>query len=214
MNEAFSTLSCINNPTLTGHVTTRWYRAPEIVLMETTYGSAMDMWGIGCIFAELLQMLSLNKSLFGLRMPLFPGTSCYPLSPSIEVGECLIDNQPPMGDQLETICSVLGNPTEADLKFLTSLKARQFLKQMKHYEGAKFKSRFPFASLKAIDILGKMLNFNPNTRITAKDALNHPYFKEVRCVHKEVKGILKTKITELSENYIEKLLSVINKTAM
>ena len=41
---------------LTGHVVTRWYRAPEIILLEKDYGPAIDIWSVGCIFAELLGM--------------------------------------------------------------------------------------------------------------------------------------------------------------
>ena len=39
---------------LTGHVVTRWYRAPELILLEKDYGPAIDMWSVGCVFAELL----------------------------------------------------------------------------------------------------------------------------------------------------------------
>ena len=42
---------------LTGHIVTRWYRAPEIILLEKDYGPAVDMWGIGCIVGELFAML-------------------------------------------------------------------------------------------------------------------------------------------------------------
>ena len=41
----------------TGHVVTRWYRAPEIILLEKDYGPAIDIWAVGCIFAELLGMM-------------------------------------------------------------------------------------------------------------------------------------------------------------
>ena len=47
---------------LTEYVVTRWYRAPEIVLSSDTYTKAVDLWSVGCIFAELLG-----------RKPLFPG---------------------------------------------------------------------------------------------------------------------------------------------
>ena len=42
---------------LTGHVVTRWYRAPELILLEKDYGPGVDMWSVGCIFAELLGMM-------------------------------------------------------------------------------------------------------------------------------------------------------------
>ena len=37
---------------LTGHVVTRWYRAPEVILLEKEYNEAIDVWSIGCIYAE------------------------------------------------------------------------------------------------------------------------------------------------------------------
>jgi mitogen-activated protein kinase 1/3 len=39
---------------LSDHVVTRWYRPPEIILIEKIYGPAVDVWSVGCIFAELL----------------------------------------------------------------------------------------------------------------------------------------------------------------
>jgi len=47
---------------MTEYVCTRWYRAPEVLCSWTDYGKAIDMWSIGCIFAEMLR-----------RKPLFPG---------------------------------------------------------------------------------------------------------------------------------------------
>ena len=49
---------------LTGHVVTRWYRAPEIILLEKDYGPAIDIWAVGCIFAELLGMMKENAPTF------------------------------------------------------------------------------------------------------------------------------------------------------
>ena len=66
---------------LTSHVTTRYYRAPEIILLEKDYGTAIDIWGVGCIFAELLGMMKRSVPTFIDRKPLFPGKSCFPLSP-------------------------------------------------------------------------------------------------------------------------------------
>jgi mitogen-activated protein kinase 1/3 len=72
---------------LTGHVVTRWYRAPEIILLEKDYGSAIDIWAVGCIFAELLGMMKENAPTFMDRTPLFPGKSCFPLSPAPDTSE-------------------------------------------------------------------------------------------------------------------------------
>jgi mitogen-activated protein kinase 1/3 len=63
-------------------VVTRWYRAPEVILMLDYYTSAIDIWSVGCIFAELLSMMKENSATVFDRKPLFPGHSCYLLSPS------------------------------------------------------------------------------------------------------------------------------------
>ena len=39
---------------LTSHVVTRWYRAPELILIEKDYNAKIDVWSLGCIYAELL----------------------------------------------------------------------------------------------------------------------------------------------------------------
>src|SRR5205085_3488128 len=54
----------IRNKTLTGCVVTRWYRAPELLLGERRYTTAIDMWAIGCVFGEIL-----------LRTPILMGNS-------------------------------------------------------------------------------------------------------------------------------------------
>ncbi|KEG10485.1 protein kinase [Trypanosoma grayi] len=53
-----------SRPPFTGYVSTRWYRAPEIILHSTHYNSPVDIWACGVIFAELY-----------LCRPLFPGSS-------------------------------------------------------------------------------------------------------------------------------------------
>ena len=67
---------------LTKHVVTRWYRAPEVILMNDYYSYSIDIWSVGCIFAELLSMMKENFANFTDRTPLFPGASCYLLSPT------------------------------------------------------------------------------------------------------------------------------------
>jgi serine/threonine protein kinase len=47
---------------MTEYVVTRWYRAPELLLSCEEYTASIDVWSVGCIFAELLG-----------RKPLFPG---------------------------------------------------------------------------------------------------------------------------------------------
>ena len=56
---------------LTGHVVTRWYRPPEIILLEKSYDYQVDIWSTGCIYAELLGMMKCNVESFSFRTPLF-----------------------------------------------------------------------------------------------------------------------------------------------
>jgi mitogen-activated protein kinase 1/3 len=57
---------------LTKHVVTRWYRSPEVILMQP-YTCSVDYWSTGCIFAELLGMILGNQTDHRKRKPLFPG---------------------------------------------------------------------------------------------------------------------------------------------
>lgn len=65
---------------LSNHVGSRWYRAPEICLVEKQYDFASDMWSIGCTLYELLMSSEEYCSISSDRF-LCPGKSCFPLSP-------------------------------------------------------------------------------------------------------------------------------------
>jgi mitogen-activated protein kinase 1/3 len=94
---------------LTKHVVTRWYRAPELILIQP-YASAVDIWSLGCIFGELLSMQEGSVPNYQDRVPLFPGGSCYPLS-----GDQVSTDTKELQDQLSVIFSVIGMPSGEDL---------------------------------------------------------------------------------------------------
>lgn len=77
---------------LTSHVVTRWYRAPELILMEKEYDYAIDIWSIGCIFAEILKLVKYNKDNQNKRLALFQGNSCFPLSPHTNDSDDLMNS--------------------------------------------------------------------------------------------------------------------------
>lgn len=54
------TKKTVMSKNLTKHVVTRWYRAPEVILMNKMYSYSVDIWSVGCIFAELLTMMETN----------------------------------------------------------------------------------------------------------------------------------------------------------
>ncbi|KAM1397601.1 hypothetical protein ACFX2I_015157 [Malus domestica] len=133
-------------------VVTLWYRAPEILLGAKQYSTAIDMWSVGCIMAELLA-----------KAPLFSGKD--------EI------------EQLDKIFKTLGTPDEkSGLSKLPGFKAN-FVKQPynllhKKFPAASFTGSCPVLSESGFDLLKRLLSYNPAERITAKDALNHNWFRE------------------------------------
>ena len=63
----------------------RWYRPPEVILCSD-YGAKADMWSIGCVISELAIKVSSEGTEGDKKSILFPGKSCYPISPCPYVG--------------------------------------------------------------------------------------------------------------------------------
>jgi mitogen-activated protein kinase 1/3 len=165
---------------LTKHVVTRWYRAPECILLQN-YTSAVDMWSLGCILAELLQMQ--KESLpHTERVPLFPGKSCYPLSGSTSLTnqtskEAPADNEDRL-DQLSVIIDIIGTPDLADMAQIATNETSHFFSNIPK-RTQKLDKLFPEADPAVLRLLVSMLSFNASTRITAAEALSDPYFSDI-----------------------------------
>ncbi|KAH7927833.1 Pkinase-domain-containing protein [Leucogyrophana mollusca] len=129
---------------LTEYVATRWYRAPEIMLAFRGYDTAIDVWSIGCIFAELLQ-----------GRPMFKGRDYV--------------------DQLNKILEVLGTPEESVIHRIGSDKAQAYVRSLPYKKAVPLRRLLPAADFQALDLLSKMLSFDPVTRITISEALAHPW---------------------------------------
>jgi len=160
-------------PTLTKHVATRWYRAPEVILLEDNYSTPVDIWSLGCVFGELLGKLAGSRH----QGPLFPGRSCYPMSPARRLG-LLPAEVLEAEDQLAVTFQVLGSP--ASLEFLSSAEKRQYVSNFAVKSKADFTHWYPTASPQAVDLLESMLQFDPANRITVENALTHAYFQSIR----------------------------------
>lgn len=170
---------------LTNHIGTRWYRAPEIILLEKYYDSSIDIWSIGCIFGELLQMQQdvVDNQFF--RSPLFPGEACFPLSYSKKDRE---DSLFIKNDQLSLIINGIGGLCEDDVSFLQRKSLKGYLLRVKPRGSSTLYDLFSKVDPEALNLLKQMLQFNPDRRITAKQALSHPYFEEIRDPQREVEG--------------------------
>jgi mitogen-activated protein kinase 1/3 len=163
-----------SSPTQTQHVTTRWYRAPEIILLEP-YTKAVDVWSLGCIFAELLGMQEGNVPDY-VRRALFPGDTCFPMS-SEKSTDYKLET-----DQLNVIFDVIGTPTLKDIKYVSN-GAKLYLEKLiqKGMKPSKsLEGLWPGADPNALDLLHRMLTFNPKKRITLDEALEHPYMESLR----------------------------------
>jgi len=178
---------------LTKHVTTRHYRAPEVILVEN-YDTAVDIWGAGCIFAELLQTIKKVKSDWHNRKPIFLGEYCFPLSPppresmKEEHRNGAVHVFPHENDQLAKIVQTLGFPSEKSMSFVQNYDAKAYLEKLREVnEKGIIDDLVPQLELHEKDLLMKMLEFNPELRITAKDALKHEYFNGMQ--YTEIKEI-------------------------
>jgi mitogen-activated protein kinase 1/3 len=157
---------------LTKHVVTRWYRAPELILLQD-YTQAVDMWAVGCVLGELMSMQAESVPEFWRRRPLFPGRSCFPLSAD--------PSQSPFGDkldQLSVIFDIIGSPAEEDTRGLGPVN--RYLHKLGRRCARPLGAMYPGASPQALDLLSRLLHFNPHKRLTVEQALGHPYLATVR----------------------------------
>jgi len=166
---------------LTRHVVTRWYRAPEVILLQQDRDllPKIDVWAAGCILTELLQMLSYCVENPLDRKPFFPGKSCFPLSCTDPFA--YNDRE----DQLNVIFSVLGTPSEQQIKRLKNEKAQKYLKSLPKKPPKDLKSRFPGVGDDALDLLTHLLDFNPETRYSLDEVFEHRFLENVRDINAE-----------------------------
>ena len=147
----------------THEIVTLWYRAPEVLLGATHYAPAVDMWSVGCIFAELVR-----------KQALFPGDSEL--------------------QQLLHIFKLLGTPSEDMWQGVSQLKDWHEYPQWKPQD---FSKVFPSLCPNGIDLLQQMFEYDPSKRITAMEALRHPYFNGL---DKEMVDSLEAE--ELRDSYV------------
>ncbi|KHN35039.1 Mitogen-activated protein kinase 4 [Glycine soja] len=90
--------------------------------------------------------------------------------------------------QLRLITELLGSPVDASLGFLQSENAKRYVRQLPQYRKQNFSARFPNMSSEALDLLEKMLIFDPIKRITVDEALCHPYLSSLHDINDEPVG--------------------------
>ncbi len=130
----------------TNRVITIWYRSPELLLGETQYGPAVDIWSAACVLVEIFT-----------RHAIFPGDG----------GEI---------SQLEKIYAILGTPNKVEWPGLVDMAWFELLRptaRRANVFAEKYKERVTPA---AFELLEAMFQYDPAKRPSASDVLEHPYF--------------------------------------
>ena len=136
-----------SKPPFTEYISTRWYRSPECLLTDGYYNYKMDIWGLGCVFYEILTL-----------EPLFPGDD--------EI------------DQVNKINYILGSPPNELFEKFVKNSAHRNEFNFEHQKGVGINRYLTHVSKDAIDLINKMLIYDPDMRPTARECLNHECFKE------------------------------------
>ncbi|KAI8537257.1 hypothetical protein RHMOL_Rhmol09G0009600 [Rhododendron molle] len=159
---------------MTEYVVTRWYRPPELLLNSSDYTAAIDVWSVGCIFMELMD-----------RKPLFAGRDhVHQLRLVIEIIDAGFEKYCKDMRCFPDMSQLIGTPSEAELEFFND-NAKRYMRQLPPYRRHSFAEKFPHVNPAAIDLVEKMLTFDPRQRITVEDALAHPYLTSLHDVSDE-----------------------------
>jgi cyclin-dependent kinase len=131
----------------THEVVTLWYRAPDVLLGSRKYSTPVDIWSVGCIFAEMV-----------IGTPLFKGTT--------------------EESQLEMIFRYLGTPNETT--YPTFHELPDYREDFPVFPApACLHALVPKLEDVGVDLLAKMLEYDPAKRISAASARQHPFFVDL-----------------------------------
>lgn len=131
---------------LTEYVVTRYYRAPEVILLSSDYGAKIDVWAAGCCLAELIG-----------RKPLFKGKD--PVDQITQIFKVL---GTPHSSELAWLSQ--------------SSSAMGFVKRFGSQQGQSLNSLLPRASKNAIQAVKAMLTLDPNKRLCTASSMRLPFF--------------------------------------
>ncbi|KAJ2034417.1 cyclin-dependent kinase 5 [Coemansia sp. RSA 376] len=161
-------------------VVTLWYRAPDVLMGSRQYDTSIDIWSVGCIFAEMStgrpffagnsiddQVLQIFK-IMGTPIDTLTGT----LAPQQQLQQ---QQQQPMMMGLGA-----ANDDYARRAWPGCTQLPEWKSNAPIYSSVPLEPLLPKLSAKGIDLLRRLLEYAPEKRISAEQALLHPYFDELR----------------------------------
>ena len=132
------------------YICSRFYRAPELLLGNEYYTTSIDIWSFGCVLAELFKGKPLLRT----------------------------ENK---DEQINKIMECLGGPKEEDLAtFIDKEAAHELAKSTKGMKAKNFADILPNCPSEIIDLISKILIYNPRKRLTAVEVMAHPAFDELK----------------------------------
>ena len=132
---------------MTANVITRWYRPPELLFGARHYGGAVDVWSVGMVFAELI-----------IRAPFLAGNT--------EV------------EQIAMICKQIGTPTDDNWPGVTQLREYTVPSEVVAVWGKEaYMGRFGAVGADGVDLLVRTVALDPKKRITAREMLEHRWWR-------------------------------------
>ncbi|KAF7339477.1 hypothetical protein MSAN_02162000 [Mycena sanguinolenta] len=149
----------------TEYVSTRWYRAPEVLLMSNNYSSPVDMWALGAIMAELINL-----------RPLFPGMDTMDQLARI----CDIQGDPSDVYGFDSHNNpVGGGPWPRGIQMAASNGFAFRKTQPKNiYLLFPIEPHFPAVPVSLVHCIRDLLKYDPAARLTSRQCLDHPYLRE------------------------------------
>lgn len=141
-------------PIMTQYVATKLYRAPEVMLGAKYYSHPVDIWSVGCIIAEMF----------------------------METPVVLMQSQN-IVEQLLRYFSIFGKPSPEDLDSISISRPLEILKHLNHNEHLSLAKVLGRNDKDLLDLITSCLEFNPAKRITARQAIEHNFFKKSRIAY-------------------------------
>lgn len=164
-------------PPMTRVVATPCYRAPEVIMSRGRYTDAMDMWGAGCVFGELLQRLAYVGSATTPNLAVAPLFAIRGMPKTPQDGETFGNPESLVTRrELEALFDVIGTPSWGDASSVEMEPWKKYLERLPGKAPSLYRKFYAAAGEVAVHLLTRLLDFDPHRRATCEEALRHEYF--------------------------------------